>query len=334
MSQAQSTPAAAQATFAELFQSIRQPLAEVESRLRVELKHDDPFINELAQHVLRVGGKRLRPALLLLSAQAVGEIADVHLTLATVAEMVHTATLVHDDVLDEAVIRRHRDTVNARWNNLTSVLLGDYIFSHAFYLASCLDSTFACQTVGRATNIVCEGELKQTASSGNFRLTHDEYFEIVHEKTAELCACCCLLGAHFAGADEPTIRQLESYGRKLGVAFQIADDLLDLEGEEQTTGKSLGTDLAKRKMTLPLLHLRDQLEGDDLARLQQMIEHPEADHRPVILDWLDRAGSLDYTRTQAEHYGQAAAACLATLPESPAKEVLQRLTQDVVRRRD
>lgn len=329
MSQVQPTSADLRATLAALFEPIESSLAEVDARLQTELRHRDPFIAELSQHSFRMGGKRLRPALLLLSAQAVGNINDDHITLAAVVEMIHTATLVHDDVLDEATIRRHEDTVNARWNNQISVLLGDYLFTHAFYLASKLETTLGCRTVGRATNIVCEGELKQTASSGDFFLSHERYLEIVHEKTGELCACCCLLGAHYAGADEATTRQFEVFGRKLGVAFQIVDDLLDLEGEEQTAGKSLGTDLAKRKMTLPLLHLRDQLDGDELARLQELVEQPEPSHAALLLDWLDRSGSLQYARQQAEQYGQAAA---AELPNTRAKKVLLKLTQFVTKR--
>ena len=174
--------------------------------------------------------------------------------------MIHTATLVHDDVLDEAAIRRHEDTVNARWNNETSVLLGDFLFTHAFYLASTLESTYACRTIGRATNIVCDGELRQTITSGDVNLSEDDYLAIVEAKTAELCACSCELGAHYAGGDEETVARMAAFGRNLGIAFQIADDLLDLEGNESATGKSLGTDLAKRKMTLPLIHARESLD--------------------------------------------------------------------------
>jgi len=256
------TPISTPNALASLLAPIEQELASVSQRLQAELRHPDPFIDELAQHSFRLGGKRLRPALLLLTAQAVGEVNDSHRVLAAVVEMIHTATLVHDDVLDEAEIRRHEATINARWNNQTSVLLGDYLFTHAFYLASTLETTYGCRAIGRATNIVCEGELKQTVASGDFELSRETYFQIIESKTAELCACCCRLGSHYSGASGQTTKRLESYGRHLGIAFQIADDLLDLEGEEQLTGKSLGTDLDNRKMTLPLIHLRDQLDYD------------------------------------------------------------------------
>ena len=175
MSSVRPLPSDTRSQLGELFAPIEDDLAEVDRRLQHELRHSEAFIDELAQHSFRIGGKRLRPALLLLSAQAVSEVNDTHHTLAAVVEMIHTATLVHDDVLDEATLRRHEETVNARWNNRVSVLLGDYLFTHAFYLASTLDTTFGCRTIGRATNVVCEGELLQNAASGNFLLSRDEY---------------------------------------------------------------------------------------------------------------------------------------------------------------
>jgi octaprenyl-diphosphate synthase len=332
MSQVRPTDADARLVLSRLFAPIAADLAAVDRRLEQELRHSDPFIDELAQHSFRIGGKRLRPALLLLVAQAVGKIGDEHRTLAAVVEMVHTATLVHDDVLDDAEVRRHLDTVNARWNNQTSVLLGDYLFTHAFYLASTLDTTFGCRAIGEATNTVCEGELRQTASSGNFWLTRDEYLAIIEAKTAELCACCCRLGAHYAGGDSRTVDALTNYGRKLGMAFQIVDDLLDLEGEEQTTGKSLGTDLAHRKMTLPLILLRDQLEKSERSRLQGLYEESDPSHGRLLLEWLDDAGALQQARQTAEDFAEQAAKELAGLKDSDAKRVLADLARFVVAR--
>jgi octaprenyl-diphosphate synthase len=332
MSQVRSSDADARLALVRLFAPIAADLSAVDVRLQKELRHTDPFIDELAQHSFRIGGKRLRPALLLLTAQAVGRITPEHHTLAAVVEMVHTATLVHDDVLDDAEIRRHLDTVNARWNNQTSVLLGDYLFTHAFYLASTLDTTFGCRAIGEATNTVCEGELKQTASSGNFWLTREEYLAIIDAKTAELCACCCRLGAHYADGDARTVESLAAFGRKLGMAFQIIDDLLDLEGEEQTTGKSLGTDLAHRKMTLPLILLRQQLSKSEIARLQDLYEESGPGHDAILLEWLEDAGVLQQARRTAEEFACQAAADLAVLKDSDAKRVLADLAEFVVAR--
>lgn len=316
----------------QVFAPIESELASVSYRLCRELRHSDPLIDELAQHSFRLGGKRLRPALLLLTAQAAGEVNDSHRVLAAVVEMIHTATLVHDDVLDEAAIRRHEATVNARWNNQTSVLLGDYLFSHAFYLASTLETTYGCQRIGRSTNVVCEGELKQTAASGDFQLRREQYFEIIDAKTAELCACCCQLGAHYSGASDRVTRQLEAYGRHLGMAFQIADDLLDLEGDEELTGKSLGTDLHNRKMTLPLIQLRDQLDASQQRELQMLVELPTPEHFAKLVDWLESSGSLQHARDVAHEHVSLAEAQLAELPNSPAREALLQIADFVTRR--
>ncbi|WP_428308543.1 polyprenyl synthetase family protein [Lacipirellula sp.] len=332
MSQVRHTDADARQALSRLFAPIAADLALVDRRLQQELRHSDPFIDELAQHSFRIGGKRLRPALLLLTAQAVREVTPEHHTLAAVVEMVHTATLVHDDVLDEADVRRHLDTVNARWDNNTSVLLGDYLFSHAFYMASTLETTFGCRAIGESTNTVCEGELRQTNSSGNFWLSRDEYLGIIDAKTAELTACCCRLGAHYAGADEATVDRLTSYGRKLGMAFQIVDDLLDLEGEEQSTGKSLGTDLAHRKMTLPLIILRDQAAAADAERLQSLYEESDATHNSMLVDWLESSGALEQARRTAVEYAQEAAGELATLRDSEAKRMLAEIARFVIAR--
>jgi octaprenyl-diphosphate synthase len=332
MTQLRNTQADVRPVLARLFAPIAADLAEVERRLQRELRHPDPFIDELAQHSFRLGGKRLRPALLLLSAQAVGDVTDGHRTLAAVVEMIHTATLVHDDVLDEADLRRHRDTVNARWSNQTSVLLGDYLFTHAFYLASTLDTTYGCRAIGEATNTVCEGELRQTAAAGDFWLPREAYLAIIEAKTAELCACCCRLGAHYAGGDAATVERLTAFGRQLGNAFQIIDDLLDLEGEEQTTGKPLGTDLANCKMTLPLIVLRNQLGKADGVRLQALFEEPDAGHGALLYDWLEESGALREARQTAEAIALAAVDELRLLPDTQARRILEELARFVVAR--
>ena len=332
MSTANPTQATTQPAMTSLFALIQKELTQVEDRLQQELRHSDPFIDELAQHSFRFGGKRLRPALLLLTAKALGQMNEDHLTLATVVEMIHTATLVHDDILDEADIRRHEDTVNARWNNQTSVLLGDYLFTHAFYLASSLETTFGCRTIGQATNTVCEGELLQTAAAGKFTLSREGYFAIIEAKTAALCACCCQLGAHYSGGDKNTVESFRKYGQLLGIAFQIADDLLDLVGEEQTVGKSLGTDLAKHRMTLPLIELRDQLNPQQQQQLQHLLTDTSSHNTATLIDWLQSSGALQQAQQQAANYAQQAAEQLTEIPNSPAKNTLIEIAQASVSR--
>src|SRR5437868_5898441 len=203
---------AAPLTISDLYAPVAAEMKEVERILNDELRNPHPFVDELVSYGCLLGGKRMRPALLLLTAKAIGPVRRDHLVLGAVVEMIHTATLVHDDVLDEAEMRRHLATVNARWDNEASVLLGDYLFTHAFYLASTLDTVLGCRLIGRATNIVCEGELRQKGSRGNFSLSETEYLEIVEAKTAALTAVSCRLGALFAGASAELVEQMDSFG--------------------------------------------------------------------------------------------------------------------------
>lgn len=332
MSQVDEPKADATLSLSSLYASIEPELARVERRLQGELRSEQPQVHAVIRHGLGLGGKRLRPALMLLAGQAVGELREEHVTLAAVVEMIHTATLVHDDVLDEAAVRRHVDTVNARWNNETSVLLGDFLFSHAYYLASTLDSTYACRTIGRSTNIVCDGELRQTLASGDVHLSEDDYLAIIEAKTAELCACCCELGAHYAGGDEATVARLTAFGRYLGIAFQIADDLLDLEGDETATGKSLGTDLAKRKMTLPLIHARDSMEPTEREGFLSLLSDNAGIVHDALLAVLARHDSLAYARTQARAYAERAQRQLGFLPDTHAKDALAALAEFAIAR--
>lgn len=316
-----------------LYEPICDELAQVEDILRRELRSDFPAIDELIKHGFRLGGKRLRPALLLLSAKAAGGVRREHLVLAAVVEIIHTATLVHDDVLDGAVVRRHLETVNARWNNQSSVLLGDFLFTHSFYLAASVGSVFACQTIGRATNIVCEGELRQVANRGNLALTEAEYLSMIEAKTAELCACCCRLGAHYAQAEPTMVDALERYGRYLGIAFQIVDDLLDLVGDEQVAGKSLGTDLEQQKLTLPLIRLLSQLNEGDRRRVRAILTRPGERAFDSLRPWLEASDALAFARNTAHDYAKRAAAQLRVLPASSERSLLRRLARFVVERR-
>jgi octaprenyl-diphosphate synthase len=316
----------------QLYAPIAEELVAVEQILKRELRSDDPYVDELVRYGCLLGGKRLRPALVLLTARACGKVTRDHLLLAAVVEMIHTATLVHDDVLDKAHTRRHLATVNARWDNHASVLLGDYLFTHAFYLASTLDSTFACQVIGRATNLVCEGELRQKGSCGDFRLSENQYLEIISAKTAELCACSCELGAHYAGRSGPQAKRMACYGRSLGIAFQIADDLLDLLGDEEQTGKSLGTDLDQRIPTLPLIRLLDQIGSAERQLLLNSLQDSTPNLRADLLRMLREDGAIEYTLSVARRYAEEAKSQADELPEGPATEVLRMLPDFVIRR--
>ena len=251
----------------ELFSSIGVDLAESARIFSDELRNEHPLIREFCEHIEQFHGKQLRPALLLLCARACGESRPEHRILAAVVEMVHIATLVHDDVLDDADIRRKAETVSRRWGNEQAVLLGDYLFSHAFRLCSSLDDQYASQLIGRTAVRLSSGEMLQVGHRDNYDLTEDEYFEIIAGKTASLIGTCCRLGARYAGADDLTVRRMDEFGTGLGFAFQITDDLLDLLGDEKVVGKSLGRDIDKGKLTLPLIH---HLRNCDDRRRREM----------------------------------------------------------------
>lgn len=311
---------------------VGKELLGVERVFLEEISSRHPFIREVLAHLTSYRGKRLRPMLVLLSASACGGIEHAHLVLAAVVEMIHTATLVHDDVLDEATTRRHVATVNSRWSNETSVLLGDYLFTHAFHLTSSLGDATACRLIGRATNRVCEGEMAQVADRGNLSLPEEQYLDIIEAKTAELCAISCYLGAHHAGAPQATSEALDGFGRSLGIAFQIADDLLDVLGSEHKTGKSLGTDLQKQKLTLPIIHLLSHASPAEGERIRELLSHPDGRTRETLIPLLEQSGSLQYARDRANEFCLAARQRLSCLPDSRAKQLLEDMADFVTAR--
>jgi octaprenyl-diphosphate synthase len=331
MSQLLVTPADAPANL-DLYGPIRADLVEVEAILVRTLKSRYERIAALVDHVRHYRGKRLRPALLLLVARACGRVVPAHHVLGAVVEMIHTATLVHDDVLDGATVRRHVATVNAEWGVPASILLGDYLFTHAFHLAATTGSADACRLIGDATNRTCEGELCQGLQRGNLELTEDEYLDLIDGKTADLISCCCRLGALLSGAPAETVERLAGFGRWLGLAFQIADDLLDLVGEERATGKSLGTDLEQQKMTLPLIRLLGTAAAPQASRLRQLLAAPGNHKREALRPLLDDSDAVTYATRRAREFAARARAALDGLPPSPGRAVLEVLTERVVTR--
>jgi len=292
--------------------------------------YKSPF-GPLVQHLKHYRGKRLRPALLLLTAKACGKVTPAHHTLAAAVEMIHTATLVHDDVLDEAEVRRHVPTVNAGWGNKVSILLGDMLFTHAFHLTSTVDRR-ACELIGEATNRVCAGELRQVCERGNLELGEADYFAVIEGKTAALTECCGRLGALYAGATEEVAGRLAAFGRGLGLAFQIADDLLDLVGSEQSAGKTLGTDLAQQKLTLPVIHCMSRLSAGEAAELRDAIQQAEPGLGLRVLAALEKTQSVGYARRRAEEFARTARQQLDGLPRSECRSILEALTEWAIRR--
>lgn len=316
----------------DFFGSIRPNLEEVERVLTRTLKSRYAAVAPVVNHVHHFRGKRLRPALLLLVARASGKFTPAHAILGAVVEMIHTATLVHDDILDNSRIRRHVATVNSGWGTQTAVLLGDYLFTHAFHLASTLEDVRACRIIGKATNRVCEGELCQGLEQGNLELEESTYFEIIDGKTAELIACACQLGALYSGAADSVVASMTRFGRQVGLAFQIADDLLDLVGEEAKTGKSLGTDLQQLKLTLPVIHLLHQGPSPIVERARQILSGPNPQRSEELRACLMQSGSFDYAKKKAEELISQARRELLCLTPSPDRTLLEIMAERVINR--
>ncbi len=306
---------------------ILEDLERFEVRFRQEMRSSDPAVSDLAQYSLLLGGKRLRPALVLLTAKACGHVAPEHTLLAVIVEMIHTATLVHDDIIDEAEIRRHVPTINRRWDAPTAVLLGDFLFSHAFYLASTLETTFAAREIGKSTNLVCEGEIRQKLAKGNIFLSESEYLHIIAAKTGELCACACRLGAYFSKVSPEHVDAFTEFGRLVGAAFQIADDILDVTGDEKVAGKTLGTDLAEQRLTLPVIRLLERSSSEGKKQLVQLLAEGTAASRRQLKHRLQDSGVLTESRVFANGLVSRATELLAGFPHSAALDSLRQLSR-------
>lgn len=285
-----------------IYTPIGKDLERVESILYDQFHSDYPFINTLAEHGLRLAGKRVRPAIVLLTGLSCGKLTDDHRTMAAVVEMLHTATLVHDDVLDESKMRRHVSTLNTLFDNETAVLFGDYLLARAIRMAMTVRRDDIPSILAETTQWIVEGELRQVGSRGNYAISEQEYESIIRGKTAALCACCAKLGAILADAEDEQVEACREYAESLGVAFQIADDILDLRGNEDEVGKSLGTDIEKRKTTLPLIHLLRTASAADRQEIDRLLEQPSLETRLKLLPWFQKYESGNYARGRAEAF--------------------------------
>ncbi len=317
----------------DLYAPIRDDLTVARRIFDDELAGDLSCVNRLCDQVRSYRGKMLRPAFVLLSGKATGELSAAHHTLAAVVEMIHVATLVHDDVLDRADERRRQPTVCAAAGNVGAVLLGDYLISHAFHLCSGLESHYAARRIGATTNTVCEGELLQNHLCGNDRLSEQEYFDIIRRKTGALTAACCELGAHYAGADRSRIQAMHAYGMSVGVAFQIIDDVLDIVGDQRQVGKTLGLDLTLGKVTLPTLHCLMSASRRTESALRAAVTGNGACDREHVHAWLEETGSIDYAVGVAAGYVRDALRRLEPVPPGDARLSLAAMAEFIVKRR-
>lgn len=307
-------------------------MADVDHHIDAVLDRRHPRFAGMVEQVRHFRGKRFRPLLVILTARALGSPSSRHAVLGASMELIHTATLVHDDVLDGAQMRRHSPTVNARYDNYNSILLGDWLFSQAFALASSLENLTINKMLAESACKVCEGELQQGLERGNLDLDEAAYFRIIDGKTAELLAACCKSSAVLAGAPSNLALQLESFGRKVGMAFQVADDILDLIGDEERTGKSLGTDLSQGKLTLPMIHALKQPLG---AKVRALLQNPPQDitfARRSLVSLLNETGSIEYSKEVARELISDARTALFHLPASPWRQHLALLAEKAIGR--
>jgi octaprenyl-diphosphate synthase len=322
-----------------------------------QLASDLTAVNTLCMHIEQYRGKMLRPTLVLLAGLAAGgkvpdvrcqasdvvsdayrmtpgasSLTDNHRIVAAVTEMIHMATLVHDDVLDEADVRRSGATVNHLWGNETAVMLGDYLISNAFHLCSTMGDPAINLALGEVTNTLCEGELIQLHHRDDFSIDEETYFEIIRRKTASLIGECCRLGASLSGADEPVEEALKSFGMSLGIAFQIQDDLLDLIGDDRVVGKSLGKDLAKGKLTLPITQYMASADPSERDEALGLLAQRPPNAVQQLRGRLIESGAVDRTRRTAERIVAEAKAKLAQVPPGAATALLHTLADGVVQR--
>jgi octaprenyl-diphosphate synthase len=261
------------------------------------------------------GGKMLRPGLVLLAGASCGRITGEHLRVAAVIEMIHNATLLHDDVIDEGRTRRGLPTVNSIWGNESAVLLGDFILGRVFKMCAELDP-WVGRTIAAAAVRVCEGELRQLIQRQNWQLSESQYLDIITEKSAALFSCCCSLGGLLARADEDKVKALSEFGLNAGIAFQITDDLLDIIGDENKTGKTLGSDAGKNKLTLAVIHFLKTAEEKEKAEVKNTL------NKDAMIEMLNRYGSLEYTHKQAKGFAARAVKALDGLEKSDARDAL------------
>jgi len=308
--------------FASVQALIAPEMAQVNTLIRHSLASDVVLINQIAEHIIGGGGKRLRPMLHLLAADAAGYRGASQHQLAAVIEFIHTATLLHDDVVDESDLRRGRKTANALWGNAASVLVGDFLYSRSFQMMVALDEMRVMRILADTTNRIAEGEVLQLLNIHNPDVDEAAYMRVIERKTAVLFAAATRLGGVLAGLPAAQEDALADYGMHLGYAFQIADDVLDYVSDAGTLGKNIGDDLAEGKATLPLIYAIERAPAAQAASLKRAIETGGLDSLNNIIEAIRDTGAIERARAAAQKHADAAKATLSSLPDSAARDAL------------
>ena len=298
-----------------------------------QLHSDVVLINQLSFYIINGGGKRMRPLLTLLAAQSVGYEGDNHIRLAAIIEFIHTSTLLHDDVVDESTMRRGRETANALFGNQASVLVGDFLYTRSFQMMTDMKNHEVMEGLAEATNVLAEGEVMQLMNCNDPDTTEESYMQVIYCKTAKLFEAATGLTAVVADQDEVIVKALSDYGRYLGTAFQLVDDVLDYTAEADELGKNIGDDLAEGKPTLPLIYTMGKGSEEERQLIRAAIENGGTEEIDPILAALNHCGALEYTMDRANEEADKAIAALAPLPDSDAKVALESLARIAVDRR-
>lgn len=311
---------------------IARDMQAVDTVIQQSLGSEVSLINTIGEHIINSGGKRLRPALVLLSAGLFGEIKSQQHSLAAIVEFIHTATLLHDDVVDESQLRRGKSTANHLFGNAASVLVGDFLYSRAFQMMVKLQNMRVMEILSEATNIISEGEVLQLLNVHNASVSEQDYLKVIHFKTAKLFEAAARLGAVMCNANDKDENALAAYGMHLGTAFQLVDDVLDLSGNVSQIGKNLGDDLSEGKPTLPLLIALNRGDSKQSATIRNAIEQGGLDELNAVLDAVNATGALSYVRQLAEKEAQLGCEAIAHLPNCAHKNALIQLAAFAVKR--
>lgn len=305
--------------------SVEAEFAQVNALIIEKLHSDVDMVENVGQYIIDAGGKRLRPLLALLAAASLGEVTEKHIKFAAVIEFIHTATLLHDDVVDISTLRRGRPTANSEFGNAPSVLVGDFLYTRAFQLMVQLDDMRVLKLMADVTNLIAEGEVMQLVRAGDPDTSREQYFDVITRKTAILFAAACEGAAMLSGESDATLKTMHDIGLNLGIAFQLIDDVLDYEGDPETTGKNVGDDLNEGKPTLPLIHAMQHASPGDAALIATALRTKSAGHLNEIIALAANTGGIAETRSAAEAHCDLVNDALATLAPSAAKTSLETL---------
>lgn len=313
-------------------QVVKNDFESVNQLIVKQLHSDVGLVENIGHYIIEAGGKRLRPLLVLLFAKALGYQGEKHIDLAAIIEFIHTATLLHDDVVDVSSLRRGRATANAKWGNAPSVLVGDFLYSRSFQMMVAIGNMDIMRILSDTTNVISEGEVQQLVNAKDPEVTEANYMTVIHKKTAALFEAACEIGAVIAQASPEQCQAAKQYGYHLGVAFQLIDDALDYEGDASELGKNVGDDLAEGKPTLPLIHAISHGSNEEAELVKSAIREGDLDKLETIITIVQQRGGLEYTHACAREHAAKAESLIANLPASACHTALADLTRFAVAR--